>query len=249
MSNWPLEYTGEQKNAYYCFYYSQAANYPKSFNKEAHVLCYGFHLVNLFLLWTLLSVFALLHGVHRRAHPQDLPTAQALVTFVEHGKLGDKHRESFFSSCKQCGEQLQAVQDLLDRQCINSYLFWPNLKKKKEKKPTQDLFAHMSAKHVRGNAIMNLVFSAHFSEVHLFVTTSSQTICLLMCSMGPQVLGRKREDRMWAGRRQPEKVWEPLVCDVMQHLHICSVKRHHYTGLLQDNEFTGHRSSLNRSEH
>lgn len=103
-----------------------------------------FYFVNLFLLWTLLSVFALLHGIHRWAHPEDLPTAQALITLVEHSKLGDKHRKSLFSSCKWHGEQLQAVQDLLDSERIHLYLLWLNLREKKELKNVKDLLAHMS---------------------------------------------------------------------------------------------------------
>jgi len=74
------------------------------------MLRYWIYLVNLPLLQSLLSVFALLHGIHRRAHPQDLPTAQALVALVEHGKLGDKQTGRVFaaaangmlSNCRLC---------------------------------------------------------------------------------------------------------------------------------------------------
>lgn len=88
-----------------------------SFNEQTQLLCCWFDLVNIFLLGTLFSVSALLHGEHRWAQPQDLPAAQALIALVEHSKLGDEHRQSIFTQ-----QAMQAARELLDRECKHLYL-------------------------------------------------------------------------------------------------------------------------------
>lgn len=140
--------------------------------------------------------------------------------------------------------------------CSNQISKKPQNKNKKEKNLLGSVGSHeCKYKHVRGNSTVNFIFSAQITSLKcISLLQTAQTICLLMCPMGPQVLERERKGRMYAGRGHIENVQEPLVFNVIEYFCISSVNRHPYTVPFSQYcsrtmKFTGHRSSLNKFEH